>query len=387
MDHQHVDAIRLDFGSQGSAERGEEALGRRVEHGEGTGHGSRRRRREHHASLQLLLLHLADEVVRDLHGTDRVAFQVFHLLFHGRLEEESSQHVSGVVEHELHVDVFRRASYVWHVSWSSQMDPDFAKAALWKPSHQFVVGVLKQRIVQRHEHDVDALFCQSDGHRFSDAAGRSGHERPLGLVLLLQVLLLARPRQVRVMEQIRPPRQDQRCARGSDGEPTAQAHGRSVELRLPSFLPSFRVRLAFDPSFASPRARVLRWFAQLAATSACRRPRKMNVDETEGDASSCVGGAGSSRPSARGTCERDARGRTKEGARAAGGRGRAAALRDRWGNEGGRRPPGPRRAPRAHRTCLGTAWDEPCKAGRDPGATVDRSSQASTRGPRDPHRR
>jgi hypothetical protein len=53
---------------------------------------------------------------------------------------------------------------------------------------QLVERRAEERVVERREHDVDALLREVGSDRLADAGARAGHERPVCLVLLLQVL-------------------------------------------------------------------------------------------------------------------------------------------------------------------------------------------------------
>jgi len=102
---QHINAAVAHFNRQRRRELRHERLGGAVHHRERVGDVARHRGSEDEAALHLLVQHLLEEVVGDLHAGGGVALQVGQLSVQGGLVEETSHDVASVVEHNLDIDV------------------------------------------------------------------------------------------------------------------------------------------------------------------------------------------------------------------------------------------------------------------------------------------
>eukprot|EP00754_Rhynchopus_humris_P034214 Rhum_TRINITY_DN15554_c0_g1::Rhum_TRINITY_DN15554_c0_g1_i1::g.161207::m.161207 len=190
--HAHVDAVHAHLRRQRRGELGEVALGRAVQHAERRRHEPGGRRREGHAALKPLLLHLAHEVVRDLHDGGRVAVVVGDAGGERGGREEAGLDVAGVVEQERDVDVPRRLDEGREEVGARKVEADGAELEAGVRLLVLSDGRVQQGVRVRHNNDVQPLGRKLLDDGTADAAGAARDKRPLGLVLavlLLEVLV------------------------------------------------------------------------------------------------------------------------------------------------------------------------------------------------------
>ena len=101
----------------------------------------------------------------------------------------STHHEAGVEEEDGHVKLLRGVGDGLHVRTvgARQVDAHRPELDRREALAQLGVGRLQQRVVERHQHDVEALRSERLGEGLADAAGRASHQRPPGVVPLAQV--------------------------------------------------------------------------------------------------------------------------------------------------------------------------------------------------------
>mmetsp|Transcript_40787 Transcript_40787/g.100764 ORF Transcript_40787/g.100764 Transcript_40787/m.100764 type:complete len:209 (-) Transcript_40787:243-869(-) len=184
----HVDAARLELHGNTGGERADVSLGGAIECSEGGRLARGSGRGEDHTSLEILGEHAGHEEVGDLHRRGGVALVVRHQFCKRLFIEEACEHEASVVEDQLHVYVLGRLCDRVQVARSAEVHPNLDELAFLELRLKLADGIVQELLLQRNQHDVDALLRQLDGERLADATGGSRDNRPLGVVLFLEVL-------------------------------------------------------------------------------------------------------------------------------------------------------------------------------------------------------
>ena len=188
VDGTNVNAEILDLDVQTAGELRHKGLGRCVHGSERGGDKSRHRRREHDAALQFLLHQNLDEVMRNIDRRRRIALDIGQKLADGGLVQESGDDEASVVEDDLHVNVLGLGLDGLHVVHTrAEGNTDGTELQIGILGLQFLDGGLEEVVVERNHHDVESLRGQLEAQGLADAAAAARDQRPLRIVLLLEV--------------------------------------------------------------------------------------------------------------------------------------------------------------------------------------------------------